>query len=756
MLGLTLNGRDSAEVVPVEFRDDRFWLRASDLQRAGIPPSKISAPLVDVTTMDGVKSEYDRPGQRIVLTVPADWLPVQTLSDGAATNGPRYAGLSSKGALFNYDMYTSQTTGGGTRMSISNELRIFGGYGQFTSNGIWQQQLSGGESYSDEGYVRYDTWWANQNEDDALGVRIGDLISDSLTWSNSVRMGGIQLGRDFTLRPDLITYPLPSFSGQAAVPSTVDLFVNGYKTSSNAVQSGPYSLTNMPFVNGAGNAVVVTTDALGRRVSTTLPFYVASSLLKSGLSDFSIAAGALRENYGLKNFDYGPAVTSGSYRYGLNDWLTLESHAEAAESLALGGGGVQMRIGSLGVVNGAVSQSRMEGSHGNQYSWGYQYSTTRFNVGTQHTIRSAGYGDLGLYGERQRSDDYANFSYLSRRSSQYSGSVSLDQYGNLGAAYIDITNTGGDRTRLLNLSWSKGLWGSSSLYVSASRDVEEGDWSGSVSLSIPFGTRSSASVSMERNRDGNNSQRLYVSQSMASDGGFAYDASWANQRNDGDYRQASLRWRNQKIEAAGGYYGDDRYSTTWGELSGSLVLMDNSLFAANEVSDAFVLVKTGYPAVNVRYENQRVGKTDKQGYLLVPHITAWYPAKYEIDTLDLPANMTASTVEQRLSVRRQSGYLLEMPVTSLRAASVILHDQTGNPLPVSTVVTRPGQPSEIVGWDGMLWMENLATRNLLHAETPDGRRCDTELSVASDRPESIVTYGPLTCALSSPPSGKTP
>ncbi|MEI2684790.1 fimbria/pilus outer membrane usher protein, partial [Erwinia aphidicola] len=115
---------------------------------------------------------------------------------------------------------------------------------------------------------------------------------DSLAWSSSVRLGGIQIARDFSVRPDLVTYPLPSFSGQAAVPSTVDLFVNGYKTSSNSVQPGPYSLTNMPFVNGAGNAVVVTTDAQGRRVSTTLPFYVASDLLKSGLSDFSFSAGA--------------------------------------------------------------------------------------------------------------------------------------------------------------------------------------------------------------------------------------------------------------------------------------------------------------------------------------------------------------------------------------------------------------------------------------------------------------------------------
>ncbi|MFH4346950.1 fimbrial biogenesis outer membrane usher protein, partial [Acinetobacter baumannii] len=90
----------------------------------------------------------------------------------------------------------------------------------------------------------------------------------------SVRLGGIQLRHNFSIRPDLITYPLPQFTGQAALPSTVDLFINGLKNSTNDIQPGPYILNNVPFINGRGEAVVVTTDAVGRQVSTTLPFYV--------------------------------------------------------------------------------------------------------------------------------------------------------------------------------------------------------------------------------------------------------------------------------------------------------------------------------------------------------------------------------------------------------------------------------------------------------------------------------------------------
>jgi outer membrane usher protein len=120
------------------------------------------------------------------------------------------------------------------------------------------------------------------HEDDATQITVGDVISDSLSWSNSVRVGGISYGRDFSLRPDLVTWPIPSFSGEAAVPTSVDVFINGYRAGSRQLEPGPFTLTNLPYINGAGNAVLVTTDALGRQVSTTMPFYVASDLLNEG------------------------------------------------------------------------------------------------------------------------------------------------------------------------------------------------------------------------------------------------------------------------------------------------------------------------------------------------------------------------------------------------------------------------------------------------------------------------------------------
>lgn len=749
MLGLVVNEQQSDQIVPVTFRDGHYWLRAADLRQAGLPAAKLNGAEVDVSALPGVQAQYDSQRQRLLLTVPADWLPAQTFS--GRDNAPRYPGRSSAGALLNYDFYTSRNSQAGSRLSAWNELRVFGAAGQLSSNGVWQQQLSG-SGYLNDGYIRYDSWWSYEDENRILSWRVGDLITDALSWSSSVRLGGVQLSRDFSVRPDIVTWPLPTFAGQAAVPSTVDLFVNGYQTSSNQVQPGPWSMTNMPFVNGAGDAVVVTTDAVGRRVTTALPFYVSSDLLKPGLSDFSFSAGALRNNYGIKNFDYGVGAASGSYRYGATDWLTLETHAEGADRLALGGGGAQLKLGPFGVVNGALAQSRMAGERGRQYSWGYQYNNRWFSLGTQHTTRSAGFADLALYSTRQGEVNDITWS-LSRRSAQYNASVSLNRLGSLGTAFIDITSGSGERTRLWNLSWSKNLWGNSSLYVAATREIGSGAWSGAVSLIIPFGEQGNASISLERDQQGQDAQRIYLSRAMPSDGGFAWDASWANQGSGGDYRQGSLRWRNQTIDTSAGFYGDQDNHTEWADLTGSLVLMDSRLFAANEVNDAFVLVKTGYPDVTVRYENQAMGRTDRDGYLLVPRISSYYPAKYDIDALDLPADMTVPRVEQRFAVKRQSGYLLHFPVEPLRAASVILYDTQGNPLPVSSQVLRPGQPTEYVGWDGIAWLDNLQGENAIEVVTPDGRRCTTHLSLAHGRPDALKVYGPVTCPLPATPQG---
>nr|WP_269806730.1 MULTISPECIES: fimbria/pilus outer membrane usher protein [unclassified Pseudomonas] len=735
-LDLLVNQVAKAELVPVQQRAGRLYLASEVLREAGVRLPGEPQGEVALDEIPGLHSDYDSQNQRLLLQVPPAWLPDQQV--GERNLYPASDARSSFGALLNYDAYLNDTDEGGSYLAAWNELRLFDDWGTFSTTGQWRQSFNGAQAQGRQGFLRYDTTFRYTDEQRLLTYEAGDLVTGALPWTTSVRVGGLQLSRDFGARPDLVTYPLPAFAGEAAVPTSLDLFINGYKSSSTELQPGPYTLTNVPFINGAGEAVVVTTDALGRQVSTTLPFYVTSSLLAKGLSDFSVAAGSLRRDYAVRDFAYGPGVASVTLRHGVSDYFTLETHAESAESMMLGGLGGNLRLGTFGVLNAALTQSRFEGDTGQQVALGYQYNSRRIGFNYQRVQRHGDYADLSLVD--------SPFTRLSQRSEQATLSLNLDRYGSLGAGYFDVRAGDGTRTRLINLSWSKPLWRNSSLYLSANREVGDSQWAVQAQLVIPFDLRGTLAFSAERSKDGQDLQRVNYSQAVPVGGGVGYNLGYATGGNRDDYRQADLTWRLQSVQLQVGAYGSSGEMTRWADASGSLVLMDAGLFAANRIDDAFVVVSTsGYADVPVRYENQQIGRTDRNGHLLVPYSSGYYRGKYEIDPMDLPADVLAPQVEQRVAVRRGSGYLLEFPLQRVLAASLVLVDADQQELKLGSRVHHQESGGEaVVGWDGLVYLENLSAHNRLQVDKADGGQCQ----VAFDLPEGqgpIPLIGPLVC-----------
>ena len=735
-LELVVNQMNTGRLVLVQQRAGQLYLPAADLKESGIRLPVASPEEVGLDSVPGLHSEYDIQGQRLLLDVPPEWLPEQHF--GRRSSYPRTEAVSSFGGLLNYDLYLNDTDDAGTYLAAWNEIRLFDSWGTLSNTGQYRRSIVGtADSQMDNGYRRYDTLWRFSDDERMLTYEAGDLISGALPWTSSVRMGGVQLSRDFGVRPDLVTYPLPQFSGEAAVPSSVDLFINGFKSSSENLQPGPYTLTNIPFINGAGEAVVVTTDALGRQIATSVPFYVTSTLLQKGLSDFSVSAGSVRREYGVRNFAYGPGVTSGSLRYGLTDSLTLESHLEASDSLTLGGMGGNLKLGNFGVLNSAVSQSQFDGHDGRQLSVGYQYSAQRFSLAYQRLQRFADYADLSVV-----DSDYIS---LSQRSEQLTLSLNLDRFGSLGAGYFDVVAADTSRTRLLNLSWSKPLWFNSSVYVSANRQFGDSNWALQAQIVVPFDLNASMSFSTERSTTGATQQRVNYSRGVPTQGGVGFNLGYAH-GDTPDYRQADLTWRMQSVQLQAGVYGTSAQQTRWGDASGSLVWMDNQVFAANRIDDAFVVVSTGdFSDIGVLYENQRVGNTDKNGHLLVPWSSAYYRGKYEIDPLNLPVNVLSPTVEQRVAVRRGSGYLLEFPLKRVAAASVrLVNAQQQNLGLGSAVLNEQNGSRAVVGWDGLVYLENLVAKNSLQVILPDGQQCKAQFELVPEA-DQVPLIEPVVC-----------
>ncbi|MBB2200572.1 fimbria/pilus outer membrane usher protein [Gluconacetobacter tumulisoli] len=784
-LELIVNQRDTGLLAPVLDRRGHFLVAPSLLRRAGLP---VTAPAVaaamagrspgdDVPValddVAGLRVAYDSAGQRLLLTVPAAWLPRQTIGGDRIMD--RHHARSSMGALFNYDVYGS-TTGTTGALSAWTEARAFGRFGALSSTGVAQMALGGAAGAS---FRRYDTTWRWSDEDRVMTIEGGDLVTRALPWSSAIRLGGAQVARDFAVRPDIVTYPLPRFSGQAAVPTAVDLFINGRQASRSQVDPGPFTLTDVPYINGAGEATVVTTDALGRPVQTSVPFYVASTLLRPGLSDYTVAAGAIRRRYGIADFDYGTPTLSGSYRRGILPVLTLEAHAEFAPQLALGGVGALVQAGArLGVFNAAVSESRRRDNgyralglsgagpganagwtslpaQGRQYDVGYQYTARRVNISVQRIWRTAGYTDLSA-------DDASSYR-LSRSSLQATASLSLGRFGTLAAGYFDIRSDSTERTRLMNVSHTIPLWGGASLYLSANRAFGAtaggyrggsggGAWSGTAQLVVPLAGLGTVGAGFGHDATGQDDEQASISRATPARGGLGWNAAYVhyNDRNRDGTMQASLTWRTRAAQLQGGIYGPVAQTTEWAEASGSVVLMDDDLFAANRVQDGFVVISTdGVPGVPVRYENQAMGRTDRSGHLLMPYATSYYPGKYEIDPLDLPANMQATTVAQRISVRNGSGYLLRFPLRRVVAATIRLVDAPGRPLPMGSVVHAAGATA-YVGWDGIVYLDNMQARNRLSVDLPGGGHCTAGVTLDPASPR-IAQIGPLPCVAGGTP-----
>jgi outer membrane usher protein len=232
---------------------------------------------------------------------------------------------------------------------------------------------------------------------------------------------------------------------------------------------------------------------------------------------------------------------------------------------------------------------------------------------------------------------------------------------------------------------------------------------------------------------------------MPTEGGVGANVSLASDAQGRAYGQGTLTWRGQAVELqAGGAFAQGQNSQ-WFGATGSLVVMDHDWFAANQVSDAFAVVSTdGMPGVPVSYENQPMGVTDRRGHLFVPDITSYHPGRFAIDTLGLPADRIATTVEQRIALREGTGALVRMGVRRVHSATVTLVDSHGQPLAPGGRVSRAGATDTEIGWDGIVYLDDLPGRATLSVLRRDGAHCRAEVALPADA-KPLAQIGPVPC-----------
>jgi outer membrane usher protein len=725
-VALIVNGVESPDLVNVQQDGSRFLVTPDALRRAGLSIAG-SAP-VDVAALPGAQTHYDAEGQRLIIDVPLALLPTRRVS-GTRTSWTKPQ--VSSGAVINYDLFLQRGGSGGLTASVVSEQRAFGPWGTIANTGVWR---SGG-TYAD-GAIRYDTTYRYIDEGHALIASAGDVISGALTWSRAVRLGGVRIARSFETRPDLVTAPLPDFAGQAALPSGVDLFINGYHQQHADVAPGRFVLDQVPVVNGAGEARIVTTDAVGRQIATVIPFYVAPELLHRKLTDFSVEAGALRRSYGIRSFDYGRTVVSAAARHGVTDRLTLEVHGEAAETLSLLGLGAVWSPGRIGAVHGSIAASRRDARGGSRLTLGYSYVGRSFGIGIERVEQSRNFADLGTF-------DLARWN---GRSGNLRATVStrLASFGSLGLGYIDARARDGTRARIASASMSLPVGRRASLFAAADWDFARRGLSAQLRFVIPLGINAVVSAGVARDSDGSLRVQADAAHAVPSDGGFGWAASGASTTRGDVIGQASATYRARNFTAEAGAARGPGTSSVYASVSGAIAVLGGKPYLANELPSAFAVVDTGMQGVQVYYENQPVGRTARDGRLFVPRVVAYHPGQFSIDIEDMPAGVQAASMSERMAFREGTGGVVHLSVEQVHSAVVTLVDAGRTPISPGTHVALGSGSSTIVGWDGVVLIEGNLGKVSIKAALPNGTSCTGQIEVP-DNAAPAANLGTVIC-----------
>lgn len=733
-LEVTLNGNATRDIVHFVRSGDAFRANADVLRGLGLRLPPAAQGMVNVAALPDVAVRYDVAAQRLEITASSQLLD-QSLAVLNQRDNPIPQPTSAPGLLLNYDLYGTRDSRNASSLSAFSELRAFNDLGVLSNTALTRTvDLPGAGTQTDS--VRLDTTFSRSFVDPALTFRAGDIISGSLGWSRATRLGGIQLQRNFALQPELVMFPVPAYYGQASLPSTVDLYVDGLRQYSSSVPAGPFQLNTVPTVSGRGEAAVVITDALGRQSTVAFPFYTTNQLLKPGLSDYSLDFGVVRESYGQRSFDYGsdPAF-SGTWRRGMSHWLTLEGHAEATSGLAQGGAGAVIALGHAGMLNAAYARSKDRGHSGSQAELGYNWRNARLNL-SLNTLRT--FGDYRDIASRHGAPP-------ARRVDRALAGATLGKAGSLGVSYVALQYPGQARSRYASAYYSKSLSKRMSFNFSVNQNLDDHrDRSMFLALSMALGSNISSSVSAQHDRSGNLAT-VDLSSPIHSDGGFG----WRLRAQDGNSRHGALAeagYRGQSADIRAGVQRFNGDTLGYAGLSGALVFMNREFFLSRNISDAFAVVSTdGVADVPVLLEKRPIGVTSARGNLLVTPLNAYQRNKLAIDPMKLAANVDISQVETTAVPSDRAGTLVRFGIKTVQAASVILHDAAGNPLAVgsSAALRNSSTPAAIAGYDGMVYLEGLEAHNVLDVQTADGR-CVAQFDY--QREDNIVPLiGPLTC-----------
>lgn len=692
----------------------QIWVEESDLRQwkmqfnSHSPLNYHHYHLYKLDWYPGLHYQLDQYAMQLALFASPELFAVQTFDPLSK----RLGALRPKdpGAYLNYDAVALRNNYPGINQTNLSALM---GLGLFNRSGVGTADVLAYNKYANNitlltnqasKLVRLNTSWTLDQPEKIARWRFGDAITGSTYWSGATRFAGIQYATNFNTQPNLVTFPLPGYQGEATIPSKVDVFVNSVLNQQQIVNNGPYIFNNIPVISGAGTVNVVTQDLLGRSKVASFSYYASPQLLKPNLVDFSYEAGFVRDNYGVNSNDYGRFLAAGTYQRGITNNLTLGGHAEVLFDQQTLGLSANYLLNNYGVATLALAGGHNNSGGGGLLGLGFIRQGPQFSYGFNTSLTTLNYIQLGTQ---------PNTSPPSMVTQLFLG-YSLENYGSLSSSLTmvnsrnfnvasGISNT--PTARLLTTTYTHNLFKNISLSLGFAGDLRNSQ-TNQAFLTLVFAPDTNYYINNSTTWQNYQVQDLIqFAKPVPLGKGYGYNILASN--NSNRYAGADLTVQTE-IGAYTGRVGQGKGQTNYElDASGSAIYFAGDGFLARKLTQSFALVKVpNFPDVDVFYENQLMGKTDRNGNLLITELLPYQENSVEIEPTTLPLDTQIDITRKKVIPYFHSGVLTEFSVKHMQGATLHLRTPNGEFVPVGAKLDLINSSCEgyPVGYDGEVFI----------------------------------------------------
>ena len=642
------------------------------------------------------------------------------------------------GAWLNYSFQLARTGDTAVAAGSTQSLSVFGPAGLLqlstAMNSVGSPVIGSAVSKARQ-FSRLGTTFFHDDEAKLSTLSVGDGVLPAGVGVPAVRYGGVTWQSNFGLNPQFSTLETPAIFDAARLPSTLEFFLNDRRVGGPlAVPAGPFEISGLPTVDGAGQVKVLIRDALNNERIVSVPYLHTVRLYKEGLHSFSYTAGLLRPD--LDRYDT-PFLAS-AHRWGLTRWLTLDAGGSfSANSHSLGAGATFPLLDNV-VGDARWAMSKSLAGMGQQWGTSAQWLVSVASVGASLNHSTATFRLLGdsVSAQARPRDDVRLFA--SRALGHNLGSVS-GSFGRL--------STWGDGARAIrSLSWFRSF---RSFSVSFSAVRSNDSTSLQVGVNIPLSHQGFFSSSLQKHDATSTWRNDYTSAPLTTNGwAVRAGVTTANAPGADDLSSAMAALDARTDVGLHGVQLDSRAgSTAWRvRTAGSLGTLAGHLFWGPPISQGFALVSTGdAPSIPVYRWNLPVAVSDARGLALVTHLSPYGNNLLAIRPDEVPLAYRVTDHEVTAVPRSRGGVYVAFAMRLERPALLTLHLPDGQPVPIgaSALILATGE-SAPVGQRGEVYLQNLPE----HAEVEirlHTQRCRITLrrpATADPQPR----LGPFICA----------